>query len=221
MLVWIKRLLSRFSTFRFIGLFRNQFGALGQLGWKQVDFDRLRISGNQPAPWLVYGATDFIEHVVGPDWTVLELGGGASTAFWMNRGNRVVLVESDEKWAKRIEANFPDNSLLETIVTSEIDLNELEKLGLGHFDVISIDFSGNRGQVADWALRHLNTRGLIVWDNSERPEYASGLNRLKSSGLGWVSFFGLGPINSYAWETTVFSPILPKSDWKIRSKNYI
>ena len=59
------RLLHRFTFLIFLGLFRTKDGALGQLGWKSVSVQRLRISGENPVPWFVYGAIDFIEHTRG------------------------------------------------------------------------------------------------------------------------------------------------------------
>lgn len=72
----IMSLLHRFTFLRFLGLFRTKNGALGQLGWKYVNLQSLRISGQKPVPWFVYGAIDFVEHTISPEAYVLELGGG-------------------------------------------------------------------------------------------------------------------------------------------------
>lgn len=76
MLGIVKKLLNRFVLIRFLGLFRSRNGALGQLGWKEVNFKTLRISGKSSLPWFVYGAIDYLEHSVDPRAKVLELGGG-------------------------------------------------------------------------------------------------------------------------------------------------
>lgn len=213
--------LHRFTFLRFLGLFRTKNGALGQLGWKSVSLQSLRISGEKPVPWFVYGAIDFIEHTISPQATVLELGGGASAAFWADRGNNVVVVESDKKWAGKLSDFFSDRKNVKIIFRPGINSQTLVDLNLGLFDVIVNDFNGNRSEVADWMLEHLNQNGWIVWDNSDRRSAVPGTSILRESGLGWVSFFGLGPINSFAHETAVFSRVLEQPSWGVRRKNYI
>ena len=46
---------------------------------------------------------------------------------------------------------------------------------------------------------------LIILDNSDRVEYALGQEILMSRGWKAMRFSGLGPLNPYKWETTVFS----------------
>ena len=51
----------------------------------------------------------------------------------------------------------------------------------------------------------------MIWDNSDRDEYHDGVNDLKLHGWKGIDFFGLGPINAYASQTTIFTlePINP------------
>lgn len=46
---------------------------------------------------------------------------------------------------------------------------------------------------------------LIILDNSDRLEYATGQEFLTSRGWKAMRFKGLGPLNPYEWETTIFS----------------
>ncbi len=90
----MRSILQKFPLFRFFGLYRNSRGALGQLGWKKVSLKNLLISGDDPKPWIVYGATDFLEHSIPPEAKVLELGGGGVHSIlvraWKSTGdNRV------------------------------------------------------------------------------------------------------------------------------------
>lgn len=201
----IKRFFSKSSFLRFLALYRDQGGTLGQLGWKRIYMDRFLVSGRDAVPWIVYGAIDFLEHQVAPEASVLELGGGASTAFWLERGNNVTMVETDPQWFKKIMSAYGENPRLTGYLLEDITPDQLDKLQLGTFDVIVNDFNGSSRQiVANWILNHLNPDSYVVWDNSDRLAYSSGLEKLRNAGLGHVSFFGLAPINSYASETTVF-----------------
>ena len=98
---FLKAFLIRFRFIRLVLLARID-GALGQLGWLQVDFDNLLLSGKDPVPWFSYGAIDYINQTISPDCSVLELGGGGSTRFWVGRGNSVTCIESDEAWSQKI-----------------------------------------------------------------------------------------------------------------------
>lgn len=213
--------LSRFAWARFLGLYRNRKGALGQIGWKDVQFDRLQISGPKRIPWFVYGATDYLEHTTRTEAKILELGGGASTIFWVERGNTVITIETSFDWSEKIKTFLPHQSSSEIFVTKEITPDSLDSLKLGRFDVIINDFDGDRSAVADWMISHLNPGGVVVWDNSDRVSAEEGLKCLRKAGMGWIAFFGIGPINSYASETSVYSTGLSQPSWGVRQKNSI
>ncbi len=90
------------KTFRFLRLFRKK-SALWQLGWVDLNTSRLRYSGKRPVPWFTYGAIDFIDYQIPPSVRVLELGGGGSTLFWLQKGATVVTIESDVNWLTVLE----------------------------------------------------------------------------------------------------------------------
>ena len=217
----VKTELKSSSLARLLALARKRSGALGQLGWLQVNIERLEYSGVDQVPWFTYGAIDLIEHQISPLTRVLELGGGGSTAYWLNRGHDVVTIEQDPLWLARIKGAIGENDNWTSICVLNINSDTLEAQDLGLFDVIVNDFSGPREDVAPWIVRALKPGGWIIWDNSDRKSYQDGILHLKSQGFGYVSFFGLGPINSYASETTIFSKSLAKPTWPLRKVNSI
>ena len=217
----MKTEIMRISLVRLLALARSRSGALGQLGWLHVDFEKLHYSGRHPVPWFIYGSIDFIEHQINPLARVLELGGGGSTAYWLNRGHAVVTVEQSPDWLARMKGAIGANDNWTPIQMLDINPHSLDTQGLGLFDVIVNDFSGPRADVASWMVRALKPGGWIIWDNSDRKSYQDGLEYLKSEGFGYVRFFGLGPINSYASETTVFSKSLERPTWTTRETNSI
>jgi hypothetical protein len=54
------------------------------------------------------------------------------------------------------------------------------------------------------AVSALAASGVIIWDNAERPEYASGIAGLEQQQFRRLDFDGLGPVNSYGWRTSIF-----------------
>ena len=78
--------------------------ALSQLDWSA---SRDQSESNDflgPIPWWSYSCTHFLDQVVTTDATILEIGGGASTLWWLGRGNHVTTFESNHNWAAQIEA---------------------------------------------------------------------------------------------------------------------
>ncbi len=216
-----KEFLNRINIIRFVSLFRAG-GALHQLGWLRVDVRRLKYSGKRSLPWFTYGAIDFIDCQIPPKVRVLELGGGGSTLFWLDKGASVVTIETDSTWHTTLEQVVGPRAKWTLINMEKIDTVSLNSAPLGMFDVIVNDHAGgNRAEVATWLLEHLNKDGYIIWDNSDRREYLEGLLQIRGAGLGSVAFFGLGPINSYAWETTIFSSRLTSPDWHLPAREYI
>lgn len=71
------------------------------------------------------------------------------------------------------------------------------------FDVVVID--GMARVLSTWAaIQHFRRGGFIVFDNSDRDFYQPAFDLLADSGYRRIDFGGLGPINPYAWRTSVF-----------------
>ena len=71
------------------------------------------------------------------------------------------------------------------------------------FDIIVVD-GRDRVECAKNSLQALKPNGVIIWDNSDRPEYEAGYEFLLNKGFKRIDFSGFGPINSRAWCTSVF-----------------
>jgi hypothetical protein len=72
------------------------------------------------------------------------------------------------------------------------------------FDVVVNDGIGDRTSIAELLLESLLPGGIMVWDNSERLEYANTISKIKDCRWKELSFHGLGPINAYASSTSIF-----------------
>ena len=219
----VKKVMLRVPLIRFLALYRRESGALGQLGWRDAQLEKLLVSGSQAVPWFTYGAIDFADQTVSPAAKVLELGGGGSTKYWLQRGNHVTTVESSKEWvdtmSRELSTSFPN---WKCMFIPHITFDSLSAIGDQKFDVIVNDFNGgNRGSVAEWMLEHLNHDGLIIWDNTDRANYQDGIGTLEDAGFGQVSFFGLGPVNSYASQTSFFSKKYNSPTWELLKRNSI
>jgi hypothetical protein len=78
-------------------------GYLATIGWFTAFDNRQPVDqdGN-PLPWVTYSFIDFIKTRLGKDFKIFEYGSGNSTLFYAQRVARVVSVEHDEEWYKKI-----------------------------------------------------------------------------------------------------------------------
>jgi hypothetical protein len=78
------------------------------------------------------------------------------------------------------------------------------------YDVVIVDGIEPRSEYVSLASQLVNREGLLVVDNSDRQALNEVLQQLPLPYR--LDFFGSGPINKYAWATSVFfrEPIHPK-----------
>ena len=180
---------------------------LAQMNWQQSRRDGKSLTLSGPTPWWSYSCTDFLDQVVPTTSSILEIGGGASTAWWASRGNSVTTLETDPHWASvQRQANQQYASRTEVVEIPDLNPSTLFPLLAGKtFDVVVNDGSGNRSDLSSVLASVLSADGLFIWDNSDRAEYAQGMQDLISDGFKALHFFGLSPISAYASKTTIFS----------------
>jgi predicted O-methyltransferase YrrM len=147
-----------------------------------------------PVPWWAYSCTDFLDQVLPTDATVLELGTGGSTLWWLNRGNSVTAVESSKEWAERTRADAGDHAArLKLVHAHPDDADALRQVLHGQrFDVVVVDHSGDRSKAVRLLKDHVADDGVLILDNADRPEYSDGLRDLEAAGF-----------NAFAGVTTV------------------
>lgn len=75
---------------------------------------------------------------------------------------------------------------------------------VGYFDVIVVD--GMARSICAYLAGHsVKPDGLVVIDNSDRWQYWPGFHALQYMGFGRIDFFGIGPVNSHEWCTSLFA----------------
>jgi hypothetical protein len=153
-----------------------------------------------PIPWYTYPAIEYLKRLDVREKTIFEWGSGNSSLFWARRAKEVVSIEDDKKWFSLIsESKLRNQRILlidEKVHYVEGVLSENKK-----FDIIVID-GKYRFECSKKAIQCLSEGGLIILDNSDW--FPNTAKVLRGAGLNQVDFIGAGPINSYAWCTSLF-----------------
>jgi hypothetical protein len=184
---------------RYLASLRHALASSG--AFASFDHRRPVTAEGAPIPWFTYPSIAFLRERIKADWRVCEFGSGHSTLWWAARVRAVHSIEHDVAWhaefVRRVPANVTyvchpsENAYARAIV------------GAGPFDVVVND--GNfRLPCVYTAIDELSPGGVVVWDNSERPEYEPGYVFLRERGFRRIDFSGFGPINQDPWCTTIF-----------------
>lgn len=185
-------------------------------------------------PWIIFEAKEWLESLLTPDMSVFEWGSGGSTIFISERVRKLISVEHDREWYQVVSQSLKDNNILncEYLIvephpdsrrSSDFNFNdpkayissESKYQGLSFesycrsidsfpdesFDLVFIDGRARPSCILH-AVPKIKSGGFLLLDNSERGNYSVGEDLLK----GWerIDFFGVGPIDTYPWQTTVW-----------------
>ena len=180
-------------------------GYLANIGWfKAFDTQQAVNANGEALPWVTYSFIDFIKDRLNKKQKVFEYGSGSSTLFYAKRVDRVVSVEHDESWFNKILNTKPQNA--EMIFTKLERGGEYSKKAalLGEkFDIIIVD-GRDRVNCCKESIHALSSSGVMVLDDSERPEYNEARLFLKENGFKELSFSGISPGLFYLKATSVF-----------------
>jgi hypothetical protein len=183
----------------------NKKGYLKEIGWFSA-FDNLSPvdqHGN-PIPWVTYSFIDFIKERIKKEHIVFEFGSGNSTYFYAKYAKKVVSIEHDESWFKKIVDTKPENSeMIFCELKADGDYCRMPIKLNQQFDVIIVD-GRDRVNCCKQAVNALTPAGVVVLDDSEREFYAEGIRFLKDNGFKQLSFSGISPGLFYNKATSVF-----------------
>lgn len=185
-------------------LVRNT-GMLYEEGWWESCRRRspVDMKGN-PIPWLTYPCLRFLEDRIDANFLVFEYGCGNSTLWWAGKVSKVISCEHDQTWFHKLSCCVPRNVEIvhrDLIYGGEYS-REASKYD-NYFDVIVID-GRDRVNCAKNSLGALTKKGVLIWDNTERDEYREGFEYLQTEGFKRIDFWGMGPLNTAQWCTSIF-----------------
>jgi len=177
-------------------IFLNKYGYVKTIQLK------LPINKNdEPIPWYTYPAIEYLNQLDLKDKAIFEYGTGNSSLFFAKKSKNVTSVEDNKEWFDKIIKNKPDN--LNVIYQKDKNdyLSSITKLDK-KFDIIVID-ANYRLECCSYVKLFLEDDGLVILDNSERDQDCAKYLR-DNLDLIEIDFFGIGPINNYAWTTSIF-----------------
>jgi hypothetical protein len=168
--------------------------------WRSIREARPVRADGTPLPWYTYPA---IEYLVRFDWStsrIFEYGAGFSSLFWAHRAKLVVSVDRDAEWVRRLESQAGSNLRLFFRAGRADYVGAIREPGT-KFDLVVIDGHWRHDCVAP-GMECLEKRGMVLLDNSDM--FVRVAERLRDEGFFQIDFSGFGPVNNYAWTTSLF-----------------
>jgi hypothetical protein len=181
------------------GFFRTSGWSLSVWYGLPIDRDKCEI------PWFTYPAIEFLKERIKNEFSIFEFGSGNSTIWFSQRAQKVTSVEHDLRWKNIMKEkflNYPNVSCELHPVEKGEYANAIKEY-INQFHIVVID-GVDRVNCSFNAINALKANGVIIWDNSDREECGDGYSFLISNGFRRLDFWGLGPINSYEWCTSIF-----------------
>lgn len=200
---WVAKLLDGYGWFGLFSLRKR--GYLFDMGWLESYRQKAAVDcEGRPIPWITYPCLTFLEDRVRKDFVVFEYGSGNSTLWWALRSNRVISCEHDPDWYAQVLPRVPQNVELKHIALEyggaySSQIKQYTKM----FDVIFID-GRDRVNCVRNSLDALKPGGVLILDNSERPEYEQALELMQAMAFKRLDFVGPAPITIWTSRTSIF-----------------
>jgi hypothetical protein len=184
---------------------QRNFGYLNEVGWFESFLSLQSIDKNKnPIPWFSYPFIDFLNPRLTKNISVFEFGSGNSTLFFAKRVKEVLSVEHNKEWYQIVNRTKPANvKLVHTISDSVNDyleyfINLTEKV-----NIIIVD-GLHRNDCLINSISKLSENGVVILDDSERPEYKNGIDFILGNGFKRLDFWGIAPTVLFKKCTTLF-----------------
>lgn len=178
--------------------------ALNELGWiRSAEAEAPVDRDGRPVPWMTYPAISFLRDRTRPSFRVFEYGSGNSTRWWAPRVASVVACEHDRHWFDQVSKDLPENAV---VMLRDVDSEAYPRAAMeigGVFDIIVID-GRRRVDCAHASLSALADDGVVVWDDTNRVEYAGGFTLLEQNAFRRLDFEGITPASVDLKSTSVF-----------------
>lgn len=199
-----QRLLTVLSKTDLLAIYAlRKYGYLVEAGWFGSWRTKQSIDATgSPIPWITYPCLSFLSPRISPQMEVFEFGSGNSTLWWAARVSRVVCCEHDPEWYSKMKSQIGTNVELELRKYGPEYTEFIEQFP-GRFHIVVVD-GHDRVNCIKHSLGSLRPDGILLLDNSERPQYLAGIEFLLDHGFRRLDFEGPGPIVTDRWTTTIF-----------------
>jgi hypothetical protein len=180
-------------------------GYLAENGWTRSVLEKRPVDAEgRPIPWVTLPFLGFVVERLRPEFRMLEFGSGASTHYYAARVARVDSIEHDAAWHAQLASVMPGNVRV-ALVPLEYDGAYCRAGGTWgeRYDLVMVD-GRDRANCIMHVLPHLDERGCLVLDDSERPNYSQACGWLAARGFKRLDFWGMAPGLEYRKCTSIF-----------------
>jgi hypothetical protein len=180
-------------------------GGLLDDGWFDSFKTKQAIDKNSnPIPWCTYSFIKFIEPRLKKYFNVFEYGCGNSTIWFATRVGQIISVEDNSEWYELVSKKIPENvKLIYQPLKYDGEYSRQALKSGNKFNIIIID-GRDRINCVKYSLPSLDEDGVVIFDNSDLPQYSEGINFLLSKGFKKIDFIGLSPVTPHNNYTSIF-----------------
>ncbi|WP_228850335.1 class I SAM-dependent methyltransferase [Aegicerativicinus sediminis] len=180
-------------------------GYLNEIGWWNAWRSKSPLGPeDNPIPWVTYSFIDFVEERLTDDLGMFEFGSGNSTLYYSRYIKEIHTVEHDKEWFEKIRKGMPSNVFP---IFRELEYGgKYSKTAVDtgrKFDMIIVD-GRDRVNCMINSFPALTEKGVMVLDDSEREQYAKGVNHAMDNGFRRIDFWGISPGLFYKKCTSIF-----------------
>lgn len=183
----------------------SKSGYLYDIGWFESYKHEKPINSNgEPIPWVTYPFLEFFEERLNNEFIMFEYGSGNSTLYYSKRVKQLVTVEHDSTWFNQVKKRLPENvNIMYKALEYGGEYAEAASSTNQKFQIIIVD-GRDRVNCCRNAIGALTEDGVVVLDDSERPQYQPALDYLKENKFAQLDFWGLVPGFSHKRCTSIF-----------------
>ena len=180
-----------------------------KISWKKSFLEGIPQDENgNNLPWITYGAINFLKNFTNKNISVFEFGCGSSTIFFAKNCKEVIALETNRIWQNLIIEKLKSLNLTAQIhLMSDGIANKNYEIFPQNFtkkfDLIVID-SIKRFACAQNSINFLNDDGIIILDDSHRPNYKKIFNFFTENNFKATNFIGIEPGKLQLKQTTIF-----------------
>lgn len=177
-------------------------------------------------PWMTFRAVTALDRLIKPHFSGFEFGSGGSTIYFASRVAALVTIEHDQAWFANVQSTLDSKRLsncrcrlVEPVVATNgrplapsirfgnaaADFSDyagaIDTFPDRSFDIISID-GYSRCACARHTRPKLKPGGILILDNSDRPDYLPIFKLFDD----WkrCDFYGIGPYRRTPWQTSIW-----------------
>lgn len=114
-------------------------------------------------------------------------------------------VENDSKWALIVKSFIPNNVVLvELPIPGQLVARDIPPSASHSFQLLIVDALANRIDCAKAGLPFLTEDGVVLWDNTDGPDWPEINGLMAARGFKEISFSGIPPQEVSLSRTTIF-----------------